>query len=117
MDAAWREVPGPLVPVRVVLEGTDRFIESDAFTLPLALVTPLGTLDYPPRPRATTRHGAELESGVVVRSADRVATLLLRKPDLAVIAILAGWPPPSGLPHGQTADAISVMLREQYGAT
>jgi hypothetical protein len=48
----------------------------------------------------------ELESGIVVRTEDGVAALLLHKADLAVIAVVAGWPSPTDLPNGQDVHQI-----------
>jgi hypothetical protein len=110
----WQEAGQPSVPVTVVLDGSNRFIESDTFSVPVSAVTPLGILDYPARPRATTPDGTELDSGLVLRTADQVTTLLLGKADLAVIAVLAGWPSPGDLPHGQNARAI--IGRPPHGA-
>lgn len=110
IDGVWQELDGPRVLVAVVHGGKGRYVEGvgegHAFTLPIAALTPLGTLDYPPRPRFTTGMGVELDSGVLVRAGGRIATLLLRKCDLAVIAVLAGWPSPTELPHGQKAQDI-----------
>jgi hypothetical protein len=99
----WREAASPVKPVTVVLDGKDRFVESRAgsnvFTVPLSELTPLGTLDYPRRPRATTSNGTELKSGVVVRAENRIVSLLLlQESDVAVLAILQGWPLPTDLP-------------------
>jgi hypothetical protein len=103
---AWREPAAGTTPVTVVLDGDHRFIEADEFTLNLAEVVPLGILDYPKRPRATTPTGSELGYGVVLLAGERVSALLLGKPDLSVIAILAGWPAPTDLPHGQTITEV-----------
>jgi hypothetical protein len=106
VQGAWRQAGRGVAPVTVVLNGAHRFIESDDFTIPLAAVAPLGILDYPRRPRATTQFGGELDYGVVLRTDAQVSALLLCKPDLSVIAILAGWPSPADLTHGQTVTDI-----------
>jgi hypothetical protein len=107
ITGAWREDGQPLRPVSVVLSGDDLFVEGDTFVVSLSALTPIGILDYPTRPRATTASGAELVSGVVVRVGEQVAELLLsRKSELAVVAILAGWRAPADLVHGQTAAEV-----------
>jgi hypothetical protein len=110
VDGLWQEIGGSRVPVTVVHGGKGRYVESlvdsTPFTVSIAALTPLGTLDFPPRPRATTELGNELESGIVLRTEGQIATLLLRKRDVAVIAVLAGWPSPADLPHGQNAQEI-----------
>jgi hypothetical protein len=107
MPGAWREGDRAPMPVSVVLNGVDPHIECDTFDLSLGASVPVGILDYPHRPRAVTSTGTELACGVVLRVGSRVAELLLlRKSELAVIAILAGWPPPADLPHGLDVAAI-----------
>jgi hypothetical protein len=108
----WQVAGGSRVPVTVVMEGEYRSIESrvdgNEFVLPLAALTPIGVLDYPPRPRATTAAGTELAYGFVLQDADHVATfMLLRKSDVAVVAILTGWPSPTDLRHGQNVHEIT----------
>ena len=103
----WQVVGGPRIPVTVVMEGKNRFIEGDDLVVPLEALIPLGLLDYPPRPRATAPLGTELAYGFVLRHEAQVVTLmLLRKSDVAVLAILAGWRSPIGMPHGQNAEQI-----------
>jgi hypothetical protein len=104
---AWQQSGRAKAPVTVVLDGEHRFIEGDDFTLPLADVTLLGILDYPTRPRATAPTGTELDYGLVLGTGDGVSALLLHRRDLSVVAILAGWPPPTDLPHGQTITDVT----------
>lgn len=102
-EGMWRQAGKPSARVDVVSDGTGQVIVAETFVVELRALTLLGTLDRSPRPRATNSHNIELESGVAVLDGAEPAMLLLRKVDLAVIAILAGWPPPRALPHGQNA--------------
>jgi hypothetical protein len=106
-EALWCPTGGPRTRVVVLLELDQQVISGEGIELSLGELTVVGTLDRSPRPRAVNSHYFELDSGVVLRMGDGLATLLMCKANLAVLAILAGWPAPNVLPHGQSATDIT----------
>jgi hypothetical protein len=93
------------------LELERQVVCGEDLALPVAGLTPVGTLDRSPRPRAVDSANVELSSGVVLSTGDELVTMLMRKTDLAVLAILSGWPVPKDLPHGQSAREIAAVVR------
>ena len=111
VEALWCQPEGSRTRVTVALELKHQVVRGADLAVLIAGSTPIGTLDRSPRPRAVDSANVELASGVVLRTGDGLATLLMRKEDLAVLAILAGWPVPKDLAHGQDAREIAALAR------
>jgi hypothetical protein len=101
IEGVWIEAGQAQRAVTVLCrEGSVTLEEAEGHLLNVVEPVALALLDRSPRPRGTTRAGMELESGVIFRAGERLGVLLLHKTDIAVLAVMFGWPPPRELPVG-----------------